>query len=604
MPYRPKATAYQASADDSTQDQENAGQQGPGNDSSAMEAYDESTEPAQDDTDYGNQTDYTEENYYDESQFAGFVGIEANCNNCSEWFPSKTRLHKHLRAGCKPTSEPSIVSESTSNTCLPVIESTAPSTDLGSGFAFRGWNFAEVNVKISPNADTTAVCLDTGCGVTLIDRQWLADLLPDLAIKRMSSPLRVRGVGTSKHETNEFAIVPVFLPGKKDGKQVLACIRREVHIVDDLRVKMLIGNDVIGPEGIVVDIANETARIGSCNTDIKINACQRGHYVKRTILAQSTTVPAHSEQILPVYDPILPADRDFFFEPAPQSQPLTLVAHLVDHRMSGVLARNETSHPITVPRKHKLGTVADIPSCYKLDIQPVKPATRSWFKTAIAATSALTAAFHAVIAPSKPATDVKRQEVKLANGIMVYGDPTEVSMLGELVNEFPTLWVDDGFANVPQDEWMKLTLRNDWQDKVSGKAKVYPLGIKDREVIDKTFDEMYEQGRLEWTTQVTPFSFPVFVVWKDLPGETGGPVNRKGRPVVDIRALNDLLVPDAHATPLQADIIASLQGCTHISVLDAASFFYQWRVYPDFRHMFTVVNPSRSGNVQRPGNGM
>ena len=59
--------------------------------------------------------------------------------------------------------------------------------------------------------------------------------------------------------------------------------------------------------------------------------------------------------------------------------------------------------------------------------------------------------------------------------------------------------------------------------------------------------------------------------------------------MVDIRALNDLLVPDAHLLPLQLDIIATLQGCTHISVLDAASFFYQWHMHPDHQYLFIVV---------------
>ena len=120
---------------------------------------------------------------------------------------------------------------------------------------------------------------------------------------------------------------------------------------------------------------------------------------------------------------------------------------------------------------------------------------------------------------------------------------------------------------------------------MTGKAKVYPLGLKDREVIDKTFDELHRQERLDFTKEPTLFSYPVFVIWKTLPnGE------RKGRAVVDIRGLNDLIVPDAYPVPLQGEIISSLIGCSHISVLDASSFFYQWRVYPDFQHMLTVVS--------------
>ena len=48
---------------------------------------------------------------------------------------------------------------------------------------------------------------------------------------------------------------------------------------------------------------------------------------------------------------------------------------------------------------------------------------------------------------------------------------------------------------------------------------------------------------------------------------------RKGRPVIDIRDLNDLLLRDVYPAPLQSDVIARLRGYTHISVLNAASFF-------------------------------
>jgi len=90
---------------------------------------------------------------------------------------------------------------------------------------------------------------------------------------------------------------------------------------------------------------------------------------------------------------------------------------------------------------------------------------------------------------------------------------------------------------------------------------------------------------MSWTTKGTPFSYPVFVVWKIQPnGE------RRGRVVVDIRPLNRIAQPDVYPLPLQADIIAAVQGCPYITVVDCASFFYQWRVHPDDRHKLTVVS--------------
>ena len=80
-------------------------------------------------------------------------------------------------------------------------------------------------------------------------------------------------------------------------------------------------------------------------------------------------------------------------------------------------------------------------SCYMLDTaRPAKRAARSWFKTTVAATSTIAAAFSALVAPSKPSTmELARYETKLANGIIVYGSQEQTRELTNLVEEFPSL---------------------------------------------------------------------------------------------------------------------------------------------------------------------
>lgn len=573
-----------------------------------------------------------QDSMYDQ-QFAGFVGIETFCRNCDESFPSKSKLHKHLRTGCtiknSSTGEKSSLaaqellanlkepeSHSTSVGTPRVVESMASASEQGSGFGFRSWNYAMAKVRLTETGADDNVCLDTGCGVTLIDRLWLANLLPKVKISKMASPLRVRGVGSSQHETSEYLVTPCYFPGIDDhGNRVLACARREIHIVDGLRANMLIGNDFIGPEGISIDIANQKAYIGSCKTSIAVTARQRGQYVRRKIQALSATViPPHSEGFVPIRTSTLslPDDRDYIFEPTTQAN-LILFSHMVDSKMTGILARNDSDHQVEIPRKLRLGAVTEIDyeNCFQADLSPeyastAPPKKFGWLKKAFAVAAMATPFFGTApqthTAPeiadlmdpmlpasstpvSIPAADTK--EEILPGGVTVYGDEMARKFLASLVEEFPTLWIDEGFVDIPENEWMKLPLKSDWESRLGssgGKAKVYPLGLRDRQIVDKTFDELHKQGRLEWTSQPTPFSYPVFVVWKDLPNE------KKGRPVIDIRGLNDLLVRDAYPVPLQSDVIARLRGCSHISVLDASSFFYQWRVHPEYRHLQTVVS--------------
>lgn len=118
---------------------------------------------------------------------------------------------------------------------------------------------------------------------------------------------------------------------------------------------------------------------------------------------------------------------------------------------------------------------------------------------------------------------------------------------------------------------MTVPLRDDWQSRLTSiKPKIYTLGEESKKLVDKIFDELQRQGRLVYTKTYTPFSFSVLVVWKP-----GADAKKKGRAIVDIKRLNELVMPDAYPLPLQADIIANVQGCTHLAVLNAASFFYQ-----------------------------
>lgn len=70
--------------------------------------------------------------------------------------------------------------------------------------------------------------------------------------------------------------------------------------------------------------------------------------------------------------------------------------------------------------------------------------------------------------------------------------------------------------------------------------------------------------------------------------------------MVDIQKLNDLVVPDSYPLPLQSEIIANVQGCTHLVVLDAVSFFYQWLWHPDHYFIFTVVTNRGQKTFQIP----
>ncbi len=104
-------------------------------------------------------------------------------------------------------------------------------------------------------------------------------------------------------------------------------------------------------------------------------------------------------------------------------------------------------------------------------------------------------------------------DVVLPNGVTVYHSSKQaVVQRSQFVTEYESIWHDEGFAKLSKENWMKILLKSDWESKVSGKAKVYPLSNRDRELVDETFDKLHQLGWMSWSKDATPFSYPVFYI--------------------------------------------------------------------------------------------
>ena len=78
----------------------------------------------------------------------------------------------------------------------------------------------------------------------------------------------VKGLGLTRHITSEYFIANLYFP-TIDGSK-LAWLRREFHIVDDVKIKLLVRIDILGPEGFIIDLSRNKVYILICNIDIPI----------------------------------------------------------------------------------------------------------------------------------------------------------------------------------------------------------------------------------------------------------------------------------------------------------------------------------------------
>lgn len=259
------------------------------------------------------------------------------------------------------------------------------------------------------------------------------------------------------------------------------------------------------------------------------------------------TILPHTKQIIPIHDLSIPHSRDFLFQLDKVSFPLS--AHLIDADVVGLPIENNTSKPIYISRNFRLGRVQELtyPNGLRLHSKEAELAKQTpYLQHRKAWLNKVVGAFYSAYEEQQlegnvPLPAAIEMDVVLPNGVTIYRSCSQaVAKLSRFVTEYDSIWHDKGFAKLPEENWMNILLKSDWESRISGKAKVYPLSNKDKELVDKTSDELHELGRMSWSTDATPFSYPVFCVWKTQNGK------RKDRVVVDIRGLNAISQPDAY----------------------------------------------------------
>lgn len=112
-------------------------------------------------------------------------------------------------------------------------------------------------------------------------------------------------------------------------------------------------------------------------------------------------------------------------------------------------------------------------------------------------------------------------EHQLPNGVTIYGENDKgYSRIAIIVYDYPDVFIDKGLTvGIPEEEeWIPIRIKPGFTSKP---AHVYPVGPEAKKITDDTFDATHRQGKITWSTQPTPYSYPVFVLWKESSGSSG-----------------------------------------------------------------------------------
>jgi hypothetical protein len=568
----------------------------------------------------------------------------AVCLHCKRRFPSANKMHNHLRqehnsgrthnvhdagdievtavaytAGfVQPgQKEPIAVTPK-----VRLIKSTAPPPVDGATTVFRNWHELKLIIRAKRDGQDMTVIPDTGASLTLGNKTFIKDNFPNAKWETLEKPIHYKGAGPGMTEVQEVAYITIYVPSRvKSGEQVCTLWRLRVNIVPKLGPDLLIGMDTLVPQGVLIDLHRRVLKQPLCDNamaPLVVKAKDDNAHKTRKIIAKGDfTIKAKSAMKIPaVAKGTLSADYDYVLEPL-SDPPYTTrcYASLVKAGNIEVVMRNDSGIPVRIQDKAPLGHAIPLNAhgVYSIDssmhdlaaLPDLRRAAGNNLKERNAEGTAAPESVHFVgtnnqtaDAPQTESPD-KTTETRLDNGVTIYGNPKKAGLLIAKVMKHPDLWTDRGTTcRVPEDQRMTIELKDGWQD-ANVPSKIYAGGPRDRACIDNVFDKLTQQGKMEPAIKQAPFPVPVFVVWKPIVKQHDDGTeytDYKGRPVLDMREINNWTIKDSYPLTTQNEILSRLQGAKYITVVDGLSFFYQFLVKRDHRYRFTV-NTHRGAEI-------
>ena len=94
----------------------------------------------------------------------------------------------------------------------------------------------------SPQNKAKTVCVDAGCGISLIDCKFIKEFTPTASISTMPTLMTVRGISEKQHNTNQFATLNFYL---LTASYLVTHFRREIYIVNKLDANTLLSLDIV-----------------------------------------------------------------------------------------------------------------------------------------------------------------------------------------------------------------------------------------------------------------------------------------------------------------------------------------------------------------------
>jgi hypothetical protein len=421
------------------------------------------------------------------------------------------------------------------------------------------------------------LCVDTDCIMSLIDKTYLQKFLSSVKILHTDDFISVRDIEIVIHNCSEYVYLKLFISESFE----IAKFSHQAHIVDNLRTKFLMNMNILEFEEIILDISRRKLILSLCeNLKIFIRVISKSKFrINRVILVERfISVSAKSMISMSIKMKNSISDRDYIFQSVTRDLNLDsieeVMTHLINANLVAMQIINFTNKSMIISRKTRLNQLMKYEKheCYVIDATKASLTARSFWRkiaTVISIQDDM----------KKIANNMKE---KSSQDIIVYKIADTQQLLFDVIAKFSFLWdkTENFMINIFENQWMSITLKFDARIETT---KIYSMKSSERKLIDKTFNKLHEQDKMHWTTKLITHETSIFVIWRMINEK------KKNRVIVNIRELNKIVKSNSYSMFLQIDIIWTVAECKFIFVINATTFFYQFRVRKKDKHKLTIV---------------
>ncbi len=232
-------------------------------------------------------------------------------------------------------------------------------------------------MRISLTTSIIEEVVDTDCVMFLVNTKYLTLILSKIIVLEMSTFINVRDINNALHQSSFYVMLDLYLDELINESKTRDHVRREFHLVDELKCKLLMNLNIMTSEKMTINLADKSLIVFTCEILVRINSKSNSRIRRIVHSKEFVTVSSNFVTSISIYlrKKKLSVNRDFLFESNHDTLTASLneledfYTHVCDCNLAFVQIRNDLfkSMMISFRTRLELLTKYEKEECFQID---------------------------------------------------------------------------------------------------------------------------------------------------------------------------------------------------------------------------------------------